>query len=50
MREPCGTRKCIQYINQNGGDPENPAEWICSNCGAEGPMSEYYDQLSEEES
>ena len=32
----------MRYVEQNGGDPESPSEWICAGCGAEGPMFKYF--------
>ena len=46
MRKPCGSRECLQFVEQCGGDPESPSEWICSGCGAEGPMYDFFAQCS----
>lgn len=49
MKRPCGSRDCMRYVEQNGGDPESPSEWICAGCGAEGPMFKYFSQWADDE-
>lgn len=42
MKKPCGSKACVSFVEQNGGDPESPSEWICTACGAEGPMYKFF--------
>ena len=41
---PCGNKECMRFVEECGGDPESPSDWICSACGGEGPMRRYFDQ------
>ena len=49
IEKPCGSTECAIFVKQCGGNPESPSEWICRGCGAEGPMSLYFDKLQDEE-
>lgn len=49
IEKPCGSPECTIYVEQCGGNPESPSDWICAGCGAEGPMSRYFDQLRDAE-
>ena len=46
---PCGNKECMRFVEECGGDPESPSDWICSACGGEGPMRRYFDQYSDED-
>lgn len=46
-RRPCGTKECVRFVEERGGDPELLSDWICSTCGREGPMRGYFDQFSD---
>ncbi len=46
---PCGNKECVRFIEESGGDPESPSDWICSACGGEGPMRRYFDQFPDED-
>ena len=46
MERPCGGYECAQYVERCGGDPECPSDYICMGCGADGPMSWFYNQQS----
>ena len=49
MERPCGNKECVRFVEECGGDPESPSDWICSACGGEGPMRRYFDQYSDED-
>ena len=49
MGRPCGNKECVRFVEERGGDPESPADWICSTCGGEGPMRRYFDQYPDED-
>ena len=49
MNKPCGGPECARFVERCGGDPECPSDYICMGCGADGPMSWYYNQCAEAE-
>ena len=46
MNKPCGSYECRRYVENHGGDPDCPSDWMCAGCGAEGPMSWWYNRQS----
>ncbi len=49
MGRPCGNKECMHFVEECGGDPESPSDWICRACGGEGPMRRYFDQFPDED-
>lgn len=49
IEKPCGSTECAIFVEQCGGNPESPSDWICWECVAKGPMSHYFDQLQDVE-
>lgn len=49
MDRPCGGYECRRYVENHGGDPDSPSDWMCAGCGAEGPMNWFYNQCAEAE-
>lgn len=46
--KPCGSAECREFREEHG-DAEIGSD-ICALCGGEGPMSDWYEDLSEAES